>query len=74
MLVLTRKENETIQIGDSIVIKVIQTGRGKCKIGIEAPGHIRVMRGELGAVVETLVNRQRVEKTIESEPGRPVAH
>lgn len=74
MLVLTRKQDETIQIGDSIVIKVIQTGRGKCKIGIEAPGHIRVMRGELGALVETFVNRQRDERTIDTEQGRPVAH
>ncbi|MEZ6055828.1 MAG: carbon storage regulator [Planctomycetaceae bacterium] len=74
MLVLTRKENETIQIGDSIVIKVIQTGRGKCKIGIEAPGHIRVMRGELGAIVETLVDRQRSERIVEVEQGCPVAH
>ncbi|MEW4489169.1 carbon storage regulator CsrA [Thalassoglobus sp. JC818] len=47
MLVLTRKKNETIQIGDDIVIKVISTGRGKVKIGIDAPAHVRVLRGEL---------------------------
>ena len=47
MLVLTRKQAEMIRIGDSIVIKVISTGRGKVKIGIEAPNDIRVMRAEL---------------------------
>jgi carbon storage regulator len=47
MLVLTRKVTETIQIGDGIVIKVIKTGRGSVKIGIEAPDDVRVMRGEL---------------------------
>lgn len=47
MLVLTRKPAETIRIGDDIVIKVIKTGAGTVKIGIEAPAHIRVMRGEL---------------------------
>jgi carbon storage regulator len=47
MLVLTRKRSEMIQIGDSIVIKVIQTGRGAVKIGIEAPSEIRVLRAEL---------------------------
>lgn len=47
MLVLTRKPAETIRIGDDIVIKVIKTSRGTVKIGIEAPDHIRVMRGEL---------------------------
>ena len=47
MLVLTRKAAETIQIGDDIVIKVIKTGSGTVKIGIDAPDAVRVMRGEL---------------------------
>ena len=47
MLVLTRKAAETIRIGDNIVVKVIKTGAGTVKIGIEAPAHVRVMRGEL---------------------------
>ncbi|MCA9062252.1 MAG: carbon storage regulator [Planctomycetaceae bacterium] len=47
MLVLTRKSAETIVIGEDIVIKVIRTGAGTVKLGIEAPEHIRVMRGEL---------------------------
>ena len=47
MLVLTRKAAETIRIGDDIVIKVIKTGSGTVKIGIEAPADVRVMRGEL---------------------------
>lgn len=47
MLVLTRKTDGTICIGDDIVIKVIQTGRGSVKLGIEAPGHVRILRGEL---------------------------
>ncbi len=47
MLVLTRKPAETIQIGDDIVIKVIKTGSGSVKIGIDAPDAVRVIRGEL---------------------------
>ncbi len=47
MLVLTRKLAESIKIGDDIVIKVIQTGKGKVKLGIEAPAHVRVLRAEL---------------------------
>ncbi len=47
MLVLSRKPAETIQIGDDIVIKVIRTGSGAVKLGIDAPDHVRVMRGEL---------------------------
>ena len=52
MLVLTRKQNEEIQIGDEIVIKVITTAKGKVKIGIEAPAEVRVLRGELDESVK----------------------
>jgi carbon storage regulator len=52
MLVLTRKKDEMIQIGDSVVIKVIATGRGKCKLGIEAPSQVRVVRGELSPLAQ----------------------
>ena len=47
MLVLTRKPAEIIRIGEDIVVKVIKTGKGTVKIGIEAPANVRVMRGEL---------------------------
>ena len=47
MLVLTRKRLETIRIGDDITVQVIQTGRGRVKLGIQAPAHLRVLRGEL---------------------------
>ena len=52
MLVLTRKQNEMIQIGEDIVGKVISTGKGKVKIGIDAPAEVRVMRGELADEVK----------------------
>lgn len=47
MLVLTRKRSEMIRIGDDIVIKVIKTGNGAVKLGIEAPQSVRVLREEL---------------------------
>ena len=47
MLVLTRKRSEMIQIGENVVIKVIQTGRSIVKIGIQAPDDVRVIRAEL---------------------------
>lgn len=47
MLVISRKSQEFIQIGDEIVIKIIRTARGSVKIGVEAPGGTRVLRGEL---------------------------
>lgn len=53
MLVLTRKKNEVIQIGQQIVVKVISTGRGKVKLGIDAPADVRVLRAELAKLVPT---------------------
>lgn len=47
MLVLTRKRSEMIQIGDDVIIKVIETGPRWAKIGIEAPDNVRVIRAEL---------------------------
>lgn len=47
MLVLTRKQNEKIQIGSEIVITVTQIKNGKVKLGIEAPAQIRILRSEL---------------------------
>ncbi len=47
MLVVARKQHEFIQIGDDIIVKVIKTSRGSVKIGIDAPGGLRVLRGEL---------------------------
>ena len=54
MLVLTRKKMETIRIGDDITIQVIQTGRGRVKLGIQAPTHLRVLRGELERIERPL--------------------
>ena len=47
MLVLTRKLAEGIRIGDDILVKVIRTGKGSIKIGIDAPDDMRVVRAEL---------------------------
>lgn len=48
MLVLTRKENETIRVGDEIVIRVLSISKGRMKLGIQAPESLRVVRGEVG--------------------------
>ena len=47
MLVLTRKANQQIQIGENIVITVLQVKGNSVRLGIEAPREVRVMRGEL---------------------------
>ncbi len=47
MLVLSRKFDESIMIGDSVVIKVLSIQDGQVKIGIEAPKDIRILRREI---------------------------
>lgn len=47
MLVLTRKTDEKIRIGDDIVITVLRTKGKAVRLGIEAPSHMRVLRGEI---------------------------
>ena len=47
MLVLTRKHQERIQIGDDIVITVLKTKGKTVRLGIEAPQSMTVLRGEL---------------------------
>lgn len=46
MLVLTRRVGETIEIGDSIEIKVVDLKGGQVRIGIKAPEGIIISRGE----------------------------
>jgi carbon storage regulator len=47
MLVLSRKQNERIRVGDSVVVTVVRVSGDKVRIGIEAPPHVRVLRDEL---------------------------
>jgi carbon storage regulator len=47
MLVLTRKVNEGIHIGDDIYLRVVDVGRGTVRLGIEAPGHVSIHRQEI---------------------------
>jgi carbon storage regulator len=47
MLVLARRENERIVVGDEIVITVVRLANDKVRIGIEAPDHVKVLRTEL---------------------------
>ena len=47
MLVLSRKQNERIRVGESVVVTVVRVSGDKVRIGIEAPPHVRVLRDEL---------------------------
>lgn len=47
MLVLSRRQSESIQIGDNITITILAIDRNQVRIGIEVPREINVVRSEL---------------------------
>ncbi len=47
MLVLTRKPNQRINIGDDIVITVLEVRGDQVRLGIEAPRDVAVQREEI---------------------------
>ncbi len=47
MLVLTRKSNQSIMIGDDIEISVLSVMGDKVRIGIQAPREVPVFRHEV---------------------------
>lgn len=64
MLVLTRKLQQQIKIGDQVTITILRVKGQTVRVGIEAPREVRVIRGELpkeGAAVADTENS--VEET-----------
>jgi carbon storage regulator len=47
MLVLSRKKDETIIIGDNIELTVVEVKGDTVKLGINAPREVKIFRGEL---------------------------
>ena len=47
MLVLSRKQQQDIVIGDNIKVTVLKVKGNTVRLGIEAPKNVRVVRGEL---------------------------
>ncbi len=52
MLVLTRRHNESIMIGDSVEITVIEVKGDQVKLGINAPKEIKVHRKEIYLAIQ----------------------
>ena len=47
MLVLTRKTNQSIMIGDDVEVTVLAVSKDKIRLGISAPREVSVFRKEV---------------------------
>lgn len=47
MLVLSRKQGESIVLSGGITLSVVKVEGGRVRIGVEAPEEVRILRGEL---------------------------
>jgi len=65
MLVLTRRVDESIAIGDSITVTVLAVEGDRVKLGITAPRDVLILRQE---VVEAVKEQSRLQELLASSP------
>jgi carbon storage regulator CsrA len=67
MLVLTRKLQQQIKIGDEVVVTILRVKGNTVRVGVQAPRDVRVIRGELpkhgdqGEMTEILIDEDGSE-------------
>jgi carbon storage regulator len=64
MLVLTRKNGESIKIGDDIEITIVSSKNDQVKIGIKAPKNVEIYRSEVYDQIQ--LENQQASKDISS--------
>ena len=67
MLVLSRKVNQSIMVGDNVRVVVVAVDRDQVKLGIEAPREIAVHRSEIYEEI------QRSNRAAAEAPAAPAA-
>ncbi|HHT28022.1 MAG TPA: carbon storage regulator CsrA [Firmicutes bacterium] len=65
MLVLTRKRDESIVIGDDIKITVVDVRGDQVKLGIEAPREISIHREEVYNEIQLEGHRSRSDTDVD---------
>ncbi len=69
MLILSRKNGQSIVLNDDIVVTVISVDRGRVQLGIRAPGYVPIFRQE---IIERMVANGEVEPLACLSPRQPV--
>lgn len=67
MLILSRRETESICLGDDIVLTIVSLGNDKVRIGVQAPPGVRILRTELE--VETTTLPIQLSSLVKTEQG-----
>lgn len=68
MLVLTRKPNQSIMIGDDVEVSVLSVAGEKVRIGIHAPKDIPVFRTEIYVEIQReQAQRGTADETVRTE-------
>lgn len=66
MLILQRKEGESVLIGEDITVSIVSVDSGRVRLAIEAPRSVSILRSELRTAADT--NRDSAQ-----EQGSPLA-
>ena len=67
MLVLSRHRDESIMIGDNIIITVVDVRGDKVRLGIDAPTDIPVHRQEVYDAIQRERAKDRDEKNVSAD-------
>ncbi len=67
MLVLTRKTNQSIMIGDDVEVSVLSVVGEKVRIGIQAPADVPVFRTEIYIEIQRQQGEGQPPEEVRSE-------
>ena len=62
MLILQRKEGESLLIGDEIEVTVLAVEAGRARLAIQAPRSVTILRSELKVAAQT--NREAADEEV----------
>ena len=68
MLVLTRKKNEKIRIGNDIVLNIIAISENQVRVGIEAPADVKILREEVYESIKNFTKEASEKSKEKFEP------
>ena len=62
MLILQRKEGESLLLGENIEVTVLSVETGRVRLAIQAPRDVTILRSELRVAAE--VNREAADEEV----------